>query len=154
MEGGQVLLERQRARVDGGRRGVLVDDEAVVDIGLDGAEGEGSVAAGLDDGVGEGRGAAGGDAAVVDGEVLVSGEGDDGAFDGVLAGEVEVSVGVGVSLSVTLVHQKVKREGNTYEWLVMLITVSSTSPSKSSASYSMPSRTFSLPSSLFSLLTV
>lgn len=62
---GDELLQGQTARVDGaaGR-----EDEAIVDVGLAGAEGEGSVEAAGE--CGEGcRGGGGGDAAFVEGEV-------------------------------------------------------------------------------------
>lgn len=65
VERAEVLLKGQRARVDGDRRRVLVDDEAVVDVGLNSTEGEGDVA-GLVGRVEEGREAAGGDTALVD----------------------------------------------------------------------------------------
>lgn len=76
----------QAARVDRDAVGGLVDDEAVVDIRLLGAQGEGLVALDL----AEGFGPAGRDAAVVDGEVGVGREGDDGAFDRGGTAEVEV----------------------------------------------------------------
>ena len=73
---------------DGG--GLGVHEEAVVQVGFGGAEGEGGV--GLDRGVG--LDGAGWDAGGVEGEVGVCTEGDDGAFDGWGVGvEVEIAVG-------------------------------------------------------------
>lgn len=86
MIGGDEASEGLGPRVDGAgdRAG---EDEAVVDVGLGDAEGEGGVC-----GDGRVRGwAGGGDAAGVDGEEEVRAEGDGGVCDGGLAGEVEVA---------------------------------------------------------------
>lgn len=85
------LGQWQSAGVEGDRVGLVVDDEAIVDVGLSGAQCEWDMAACGDFGSIEGGRAAGGDAAVVDGEVGVCGEGDDSSLDGWAAGEVEVA---------------------------------------------------------------
>lgn len=82
MEGGDELGQGLVAGVDGDLAGGLVDDEAVVDVGLLGPQGEGLAA--LD--FAEGCWTAGGDAAFVDGEVGVGYEGCFCAFDGGAAG--------------------------------------------------------------------
>lgn len=86
--GGEVEAQGLAAGVDGDGARVQVGEEAVVDVGLRLAKGEGLV--GVDDG--ELGGAAGGDVVGVDGEVLVGWEGDDGAGVSLIAGEVEVRV--------------------------------------------------------------
>lgn len=76
--------------VEGDRGGMGVHEEAVVEVGFGGAEGEGGV--GLDGWVG--FDGAGRDARGVEGKVGVCAEGDDGAFDRCGVGvEVEVTVG-------------------------------------------------------------
>lgn len=87
--GGDELLQGEAARVDGacGR-----EDEAVVDVGLGGTEGEGLVVAAGEVGEGRGRGG-GGDAGWVEGEVGVCGDADLGVFDCGRGGEVEVAAG-------------------------------------------------------------
>lgn len=81
------LLHGEPPRVDGAFRR---EDEAVVDVGLAGAKGEGRVVTARE--VGEGRwGGGGGDAAFVEGEVGVGGDTDLGTFDCRRGGEIEVA---------------------------------------------------------------
>lgn len=86
--GGEVADEGLGTGVDRDRGRIGVDDEGMVNDSLLGAQGEGL--AGVDGA--EGSRAASGDGLVVDGEVLVCVEGQDGAFDGGITGEVEVRV--------------------------------------------------------------
>lgn len=85
---GDELRERRGARVEGHGGLGGVGDEAVVDLGLSGAEREGLIRGYACEG-GSLRG--GGDSTVVEEEVGVGGEGDFGAGDGREAREVEVS---------------------------------------------------------------
>lgn len=81
--------EGEGSGVEGDGMRVRVHEEAVVEVGFGGAEGEGGVR--LEGWVG--FDGAGGDAGGVEGEVRVCAEGDDGALDcGAVGVEVEVAV--------------------------------------------------------------
>jgi len=128
--------QRQAAGVDGHGRWVsrAVDDEAVVDVGLLGAESEELV--GLD--TREGCWAAGRDRAVIYGEVLSRAELDFCALDGGAAGEIKVSGEEHVSRRLVCEGERwcsclVRAACDTYEWFVMFTTVSS-APETSSTS--------------------
>jgi len=81
------FAERLAACVDGDRRCVGVEDEAVVNEGI----GCGQVDGLLGSDAGEGGDGAGGDGGVVDGEVGVCGEGGDCAGDVGTGGDVPVA---------------------------------------------------------------
>lgn len=92
---GYVEVKRGRTRVHGDRASISIDDEAVINVGFGGPEGERRVNFKVG-GIGASRGrerprCSIGNTTVVDGDVGVCGEADDCPFDGGAAGKVEVA---------------------------------------------------------------
>jgi len=135
-------LHRLLAGVDFDRRGVGVEDEAVVWVRLFGSQGEVLVGGHA----GEGLDGARGDIVGVGDLVQVGGEVDDGPLQRRAVGDVEVAAKdnpVNRSLS----WQAARDTRETYLWFVTPTTVSPTSSPTNSTSYSISKLVFSTPPS-------